>query len=82
MIVRLRGAGVADDPAAAIHCRQEVWRVTASSRGTREVKRTITFIELNPATGFQIPTGREVKYYPIATDELLEEIFDENAAQP
>jgi hypothetical protein len=59
-----------------------VWRVTASSRGTRELKRTITFIELNPATGFQIPTGREVKYYPIATDELLEEIFDENAAQP
>jgi hypothetical protein len=82
MIVRLRGVGAPADPGGTILCRQEVWRVTTSSRGTREVKRTITMIELHPATGSQIPITREVKYYPIDAGEVLEEVFDENAAQP
>jgi len=82
MIVRLRGVGTPTDPNAPIHCRQEIWRIATSSRGTREVRRTITVIELHPASGYQIPVSRDVKYYPIAADEVLEEVFDENAAQP
>jgi hypothetical protein len=62
-------------------CRQEVWQFAASVTGAREVKRTIVSIDIDPKSGSQIPTGREVKYYRTDPGETLEQIYDENAAQ-
>lgn len=80
-IVRIRGVGAPAEPDGTIRCRQEIWRLAASLRGGRQVKRTIVFIDLGPKTGSQIPASREVKYYRIDAGENLENIYDENAAQ-
>jgi hypothetical protein len=81
VIVRLRRIENAADLSGARKFKQEVWRIAGTVRGTREAKRTIVFIDVAPATGNQVPTGKEVKYYKVDPGEPLEEVYDENAAQ-
>ncbi|MGD1069141.1 MAG: hypothetical protein ABSB15_03290 [Bryobacteraceae bacterium] len=81
VIVRLRRIESAAGPSGPRRFKQEVWRIAGSVRGAREAKRTIVFIDVAPATGSQIPTAKEVKYYKADPGEQLEEIYDENAAQ-
>jgi hypothetical protein len=78
VIVRIRRQ---ESAAGTVRCRQETWGFSASVRGAREVKRTIVSIDIDPKSGSQIPAGREVKYYRIDPGEVLEEIYDQNAAQ-
>jgi len=75
VIVRMRGAGSSADGRTA-RCRQEIWVLTG-----REVKRTISLIDIDTRTGGQICASREVKLYPVRAGDTLESIFDENAAQ-
>ena len=75
VIVRMRGAGLSADGRTA-RCRQEIWVLSG-----REVKRTISLIEIDTKTGGQICANREVKVYPVRAGETLESIYDENAAQ-
>jgi hypothetical protein len=89
MIVRIRRlskspVGLATDPVALAKekCRQEIWLLTGPVRGTRQVTRAIVFIDVETKSGNQIPTGKEVRSYPFGTDDTLEGIYDENAAQP
>jgi hypothetical protein len=80
LIVRIRRiAGPAET--GPVKFRQEVWNIERAAAGTREVKRTIVFIDCESKAGSQIPVAREVKYYPMETGEILEQIYDENAAQ-
>ena len=50
-------------------------------QGTRQVKRTIAFVDIEPNTGTQISSGLQSKYYRIGPGDTLEGIYDENAAQ-
>jgi hypothetical protein len=74
VIVRIRRLG-------ATTYRQEVWRIEAPVQGVRQVKRTIVAVDIEPESGNQVPTGKELKYYPLDAGDTLEETFDENAAQ-
>jgi hypothetical protein len=61
--------------------RQEIWTFALSPTGFREVKRTVVLFEIDPLTGVQVPSGREVKYYRIEPGETLEEAYEEYASQ-
>jgi hypothetical protein len=82
VIVRIRRIPGSTGSVGTVRSREEVWQVESLIRGARQVKRTIVLIDTELKTGNQIPAAREVKYYRIGEDEALEQIYDENAAQP
>jgi hypothetical protein len=75
VIVRVKGAGSSADGRIA-RCKQEIWILSG-----REVRRTISLIEIETGSGHQMCASREVKIYPVRAGDTLESIFDENAAQ-
>ena len=48
--------------------------------GTRDVRRAVNLILVDPRTGNQNAAGADTIFYKAAPDNLLEEIFDEYAA--
>ena len=82
VIVRIRRIPGSSGSVGTVRSREEVWQVESLIRGARQVKRTIVLIDTELNTGNQIPAAREAKYYRIGADEALEQIYDENAAQP
>jgi hypothetical protein len=81
VIVRLRGVGPPAARPGTQRCRQEIWRMATSARGSLEVKRTIDFIEIDPHTGDQTRVSGEIQFYRVGSGDSLESIYDENAAQ-
>ena len=75
VVVRIRGAGSSAAGRTA-RCRQEIWVLSG-----REVKRTISLIDIDTNTGNQICANREVRVYPVRAGDTLESIYDENSAQ-
>jgi hypothetical protein len=45
------------------------------------VKRNIVTLDIDPETWRETLVSSDAKFYPIDPGELLEEIYDENAAQ-
>jgi hypothetical protein len=77
VIVRMRGAPPPAGHSGTVRCRQEVWRPESSPQGPRQVKRTITLIDIDTKTGNQVHAGGESKYYSLGTGETLESVFDQ-----
>ena len=63
-----------------VQCLQEVWRVEVGPYGTREVKRMVSLVLIDPETGSQTRVGGATRYYKLSDGEVLEEVFDEYAA--
>ena len=80
IIVRIRRPSSQNSPAGFVRCLQEIWRMERSMPGLHEVRRTVTLVSVDPRTGDQSPLGASTKYYRAAPETLLEEIYDENAA--
>ena len=78
--VRIRRASSQKSPAGLVRCLQEIWRMERSMPGLHEVRRTVTLVSVDPRTGDQSSLGASTKYYRAAPETLLEEIYDENAA--
>jgi len=64
----------------AVRCLQEVWRMESGMTGTREVRRSVSLILIDPRTGNQTRAGGATKFYKAPPDDLLEEIYDEYAS--
>jgi hypothetical protein len=83
LVVRIRTlpyhSGVKPDP--GVRYLQEVWRRESRMQGTSEVRRTATLMLIDPKTGLQTRAASNTKYYPMGPGSLLEEVFDEYAAQ-
>lgn len=79
-IIRIRHPRTKDPEDTSVHCLQEVWRMEIGPLGTREVKRAVSLILIDPKTGNQTRVGGATRYYKVSDGALLEEIFDENAA--
>jgi hypothetical protein len=80
IIVRIRRPSSQKTPAGQVRCLQEIWRMERTMPGLHEVRRTVTLVSVDPRTGDQSPLGASTKYYRAAPETLLEEIYDENAA--
>jgi hypothetical protein len=52
-----------------------------SMPGMREVRRTATLVAVDPQSGSQTVIGGKTKYYPVDAGGLLEQIFDQYAAE-
>jgi len=79
VIIRIRRApSRARD--TAVRCLQEVWRMESGMTGTREVRRSVSLILIDPRTGTQTRAGGATKFYKAPPGDLLEEIYDEYAA--
>lgn len=84
LVVRMRGLPVRNivTPDGRVRFLQEVWRRESSMRGSSsEVRRTVTLMIVDPRTGAQIRAASRTRYYPIGPEGVLEEVFEENAAQ-
>ena len=81
VILRIRRLGASPAGGGTIRFRQEVWNLEAPQQGPRQVKRSIVHLDIDPKQGRQTLVSADVKFYPIDPGELLEEIYDENAAQ-
>jgi hypothetical protein len=79
-IIRLRRQRLKNPADGRVHFLQEVWRVEIGPLGTREVKRIVSLVAIDPETGIQTRVGGAMRYYKMSDGEVLEEIFDENAA--
>ena len=77
MIVRIRRASSRN---GAVKCLQEIWRMESGMLGYREVSRTVSLILIDPRTGNQTRVGGATRYYKASAGDVLEEIFDEYAA--
>ena len=80
LIVRIRRAPDKNAKTPAVRCLQEVWGMESAMRGSREVRRTATLILIDPRTGTQPRVASGTSVYKISPDVLLEEIYDEYAA--
>jgi hypothetical protein len=81
MIVRIRRAGSRNARNYTdIKCLQEIWRMERGMLGYRVVSRTVSLILIDPGTGDQTRAGSATKYYRAAPEDVLEEVFDEYAA--
>ena len=49
--------------------------------GASSVRRTATVMVIDPTTGAQTRAASSTKYYPIGPGDILEEIYDQYAAQ-
>jgi hypothetical protein len=80
VIVRIRRARSRNPQDQAVKCLQEVWWMGSGMPGTREVRRTVSLILIEPETGNQTRVGAGARLYKASPEDLLEEIFDEYAA--
>jgi hypothetical protein len=80
VIIRIRRTASRGGRGSAVRCLQEVWRMESRMPGTREVRRTVSIILVDPRTGKQTAAGFGTAFYKAAPENLLEEIFDEYAA--
>ena len=80
LIVRIRRAVDKTQKDPAVKCLQEVWGMESSIAGSREVRRTATLIRIDPRTGTQTRVASGTSLYKISPDVVLEEIYDEYAA--
>ena len=80
VIIRIRRAAAPGGRNSAVRFLQEVWRMESGMPGTRDVRRTVNLILVDPRTGNQNAAGADTILYKAAPDNLLEEIFDEYAA--
>ncbi len=84
VIIRIRRASSHPAPShvkdTAVRCLQEVWRMESGMTGTREVRRSVSLILIDPSTGIQTRAGGATKFYKAPPGDLLEEIYDEYAA--
>jgi hypothetical protein len=77
---RLHSKNPADGSDTSVHCLQEIWRMEIRLNGTREVRRIVSLILIDPRTGNQTHAGGATRYYKASDGDILEEIFDEYAA--
>jgi hypothetical protein len=80
VIIRMRRLRSKNAQDLSVHCLQEIWRMETKSIGTREVRRIVSLILIDPQTGNQTRVGSATRYYKASDGDLLEEIFDEYAA--
>jgi hypothetical protein len=80
VIIRIRRISSHGGRNSAVRCLQEVWRMESRMPGTREVRRSVSLILVDPRTGNQTTAGSGTAFYKAAPENLLEEIFDEYAA--
>ncbi len=80
MIVRIRRVPSRNPQNNTVKCVQEIWRMETGTLGNREVKRIVSLIVVDPKTGQQTHAGTATRYYRAAPEELLEEVYDEYAA--
>lgn len=80
VIIRIRNPHSKNPADKIVRCLQEVWRMETGPIGTREVKRIVSLILVDPRTGNQTRVGGATKIYKASPDDILEEIFDEHAA--
>jgi hypothetical protein len=80
VILRMRRLRSKNQQDTSVHCLQEIWRMETKSIGTREVRRIVSLILIDPQTGSQTRVGGATRYYKASDGDSLEEIFDENAA--
>jgi hypothetical protein len=79
-IIRIRNPHSKNPGDKTVRCLQEVWRMETGPIGTREVKRIVSLILVDPRTGNQTRVGGATKIYKASPEDILEEIFDEYAA--
>jgi hypothetical protein len=79
-IIRIRNPRSKNPADKTVRCLQEVWRMESGPIGTREVRRIVSLILVDPRTGNQTRAGGATKIYKASPEDLLEEIFDEHAA--
>lgn len=80
VIVRIRRPSTQASQKGLILCRQEIWHMESPMPGAREVRRTATLVAVDPRTGAQTAVGGKTKYYPVDSGGLLEQVFDQYAA--
>lgn len=81
LIVRIRRRVSRNGENTSVRCLQEIWRMESGMLGDREVRRSVSLIAIDPKTGNQTRIGSATKYYKAAPEDVLEEVFDEYAAQ-
>ncbi len=84
LVVRMRALPVRNivAPDGRVRFLQEVWRIDTGMRGSSgEVRRIVTLMIVDPKTGVQTRAAGGTKLYPLGPSGLLEEVFDEYAAQ-
>ena len=79
VIVRIRRTHSRNPQDQSVRCLQELWWMEGGL-GTREVRRTVNLILIEPRTGNQTRVGAGMTSYKASPEDLLEEIFDEYAA--
>ncbi len=79
-IIRMRWPRTKNPNDKSVQCLQEVWRVEVGPYGTREVKRSVSLVLIDPETGSQTRVGGATRYYKMSDGEVPEEVFDEHAA--
>jgi len=80
VIIRIRRMRFKNPEDTSVHCLQEVWRMEGGMTGTREVRRMVSLILIDPGTGNQTRVDGGARYYKASQGDTLEEIFDEYAA--
>jgi hypothetical protein len=80
VIIRIRNPHSKNPGDKTVRCLQEVWRMETGPIGTREVSRIVSLILVDPRTGNQTRVGGASKIYKASPEDILEEIFDEYAA--
>lgn len=80
VIVRIRRIPGQNQKDGTVRCLQEVWRMEMAMPRAQKVQRTAVLISVDPKTGNQVLTRSKTLFYPAGAGDILEEIFDENAA--
>jgi hypothetical protein len=80
VIIRIRRRQSKNPQDTSVQCLQEVWRMESGMIGTREVRRIVSLILIDPQTGNQTRVGGSTSSYKASPGDLLEEIFDEYAS--
>ena len=79
-IVRIRRVPGRSSEIGTVRCLQEIWRMETPMQGALKVRRTAALIAVDSKTGSQVLIRGKTAWYPAATGDVLEEIFDQNAA--
>jgi hypothetical protein len=80
VIIRIRRAPLRNPRNGQVKCLEEIWRMESGVPGTRQVRRVVSLIQIDPRTGVQTRAGVATTFYKASPGDLLEEIFDEYAA--
>jgi hypothetical protein len=79
-IVRIRGMRSKNTRDGAVGYLEEVWRMESGATGTREVRRMVSLILIDPRTGNQTRESSGTVTYKVHADDVLQSIFDEYAS--